>query len=195
MYILNNLVSCPIHSEKSVISFDVGIKNLSYCILERHEQSTKENPIYNISYWEIIALNLPDKPSVSDIGIQLYKELKSRQHLLAPSYIVIENQPVLKNPRMKTIQIMLLSYFLMNDKTNITLLNSSIKLKAYSGPEVVINNIKSEYTIRKKKVIAYVKYMIQHSDSQYKAFLENCKKKDDLADSFLQGVYILNKCV
>ena len=195
MYVLDNHEKVPIEPDKSVVSFDVGIKNLSFCITQKNLESTDEKEIFDISYWEIVNLELKDKPSVTDIGVRLYQALDKRPYLLLPNYIVIENQPVLKNPRMKTIQIMLLSYFVMHKKTNITLLNSAIKLKAYKGPEVEFPNIKSEYTRRKKKVIEYVKYLIKDSDPEYRIFLHTCKKKDDLADSFLQAVYLLKKCV
>lgn len=194
MYFFDNHEKAPIIPEKSVVSFDVGIKNLSYCITQKNvNEEGKE--VFDISYWEIVQLELKEKPSVTDIGTTLYQALDKRPHLLTPQHIVIENQPVLKNPRMKTIQIMILSYFLLHQKTHITLLNSSIKLKVYKGPPVEIPNIKSEYTRRKKKVIEYARYLMKDSDPEYRIFLHGCKKKDDLADSFLQAAYILNKCV
>ena len=48
-------------------------------------------------------------------------------------HIIIENQPVLKNPTMKSIQIMLYSYFLLKNKKmkSIQLVNACNKLKVF----------------------------------------------------------------
>ena len=55
-------------------------------------------------------------------------------------YVLIENQPALKNPVMKSIQMIIYTFFVMNgvmnDKSNIEnihMVNARNKLKVYKG--------------------------------------------------------------
>ena len=56
--------------------------------------------------------------------------------------MVIENQPALKNPTMKSIQMLLYSYFIIEGVCkdpicqNVQMINARNKLKAYEGPVV-----------------------------------------------------------
>jgi hypothetical protein len=76
----------------------------------------------------------------------------------------------------------------------VSLLNSAIKLKAYSGPKIEVN-LKTAYSRRKKLAILYTKHELSQIPSQSKwlQYLDTHKKKDDLSDSFLQALYLLRK--
>ena len=74
---------------------------------------------------------------------------------------------------------------------NIKLFSARNKLKVYSGPEIKCN-LKSKYSRRKRLGIEYTRYMIGGNSDYLKYFEEN-KKKDDLADSLLQGLTYLKK--
>ena len=239
-----------------ILSFDVGIKNLAYCIL------SLDNNQYNIYNWGIINLtediidnnnnsnietefimnykkikinelkdymkkygiNIEGKKKdlinncesflkskkllklkkcknmkLSDIGKTLYTNLDKYKDFHNVDYILIENQPVLKNPTMKSIQIMIFSYFIMknfvdNDNnviSDILLISARNKLKVYDGPDITNNfKLSNQYALTKKLAIEYCKYMINHDKEKLDFFL-NHSKKDDLADSFLQGAYYL----
>ena len=113
--------------------------------------------------------------------------------------VVIENQPALKNPTMKTIQMIVYSYFLINGITNqdsniedIQMINARNKLKAYEGP-VVPCDIKDKYKRTKFLGIQYCLSMIVESeqDDQWLNLFTTSKKKDDLADAYLQGIFVL----
>ena len=97
-----------------ILSWDVGIINLSYCILEYNED-TKENKIL---FWGII--NLIDDPimkkNMNLVFENIPKKLDENKFLLDVDAVVIENQPSLKNPKMKSIQMIVYSYFLMYGK-------------------------------------------------------------------------------
>lgn len=73
------------------------------------------------------------------------------------------------------------------------MINARNKLKAYKGPKVECD-IKDRYKKTKFLGIEYCKYMINDSlqDEQWIQLFTNSKKKDDLADSYLQGIYVLN---
>ena len=65
------------------------------------------------------------------------------------------------------------------------------KLKVYDGPKIVLK-VKSKYTIRKKSAIIHSQYFLDGNKKQLEFFNSN-KKKDDLADSFLQALYYIKK--
>ena len=295
-----------------ICSWDVGIYNLSYCILEQ-DDTTKEIKILK---WDIV--NLVDNESQKKNRPLLFQNipLKLNQipELLEVDYVYIENQPVLKNPQMKSIQIILYSYFLFYGITDGILIqtvgedgsvveqhhkvksvdfcSASNKLKVYDGPMIALEDLKGlstrkkpmkekkptkpkkgkngkstqqeeenatedaavdymglldsldsedeeyeekfaeimaakaaaqeaaaaaaqgeegeapktvidattqkggsslAYADKKKLAIAHATYFLKDQDASYLEFFQSHKKRDDLADSFLQGVYVFKK--
>ena len=83
----------------------------------------------------------------------MIKKLRLKQHLLDVDIVVIENQPVLKNPTMKSIQMVLYSYFLIygitTDKSvgKIALFNAE-KINVYTGPKEL--NCKANCTLKER---------------------------------------------
>ena len=128
--------------------------------------------------------------------------LDTKSNLLEVNNVLIENQPALKNPTMKTVQMILYSYFLINgvnksDKPldNIEMINARNKLKVYKGPPIECK-IKNKYNKTKYLGIQYCKYMINENDKidqKYRDKFENSKKQDDLSDAYLQGMYWIKK--
>ena len=49
-----------------------------------------------------------------DQGKCIVEKLQKKEHFLDVDLVVIENQPALKNPTMKSIQMMIYSYFLID---------------------------------------------------------------------------------
>ena len=226
-----------------LISFDVGIKNLSFCCLEYIDDK------YSIYDWGIINiscdeccdhiikggrkcdnsasvttnsgkklcnahkknkeykdLNFKRVPKIKNptlhIGDNIVKRL-NEHNFLDVHDVIIENQPALKNPTMKTVQMLLYSYFLINgycqDSSNIgniEMINARNKLKAYSGPEIqspFSKDKKNIYKTNKYLAIEYCKHMITCEDESFQELFNTSRKKDDLSDSFLQGVYWILK--
>ena len=140
-----------------ILSWDVGIYNLSYCILE-----INEDKIIKILSWDIV--NLVDNENMKKNRNLLFENIPRKLYeipeLLNVDIVVIENQPSLKNPQMKSIQMILYSYFLILGKVigngnlsssyieNIDFCSASNKLKVYDGPKIVL----SEKPTRKKKL-------------------------------------------
>lgn len=214
-----------------ILSWDVGIYNLSYCIIEKNEDQKSK-----IIGWDIV--NLVDNEMIKKNRNLLFenipRKLNEIPELLDVDIVVIENQPSLKNPQMKSIQMILYSYFLIlgkvignGEKTNnyidkIDFCSASNKLKLYDGPEIIFeekkkkNNVESntlnytenkenntveivkkkgstlKYSDKKKLAIEHAKYYLKDNEN-YIEFFNNHKKKDDLADSFLQGLYYIKK--
>ena len=107
--------------------------------------------------------------------------------------VIVENQPSLKNPTMKSIQMMVFSYFLIRGEcSKLEMINARNKLKVYKGPKISCD-IKDKYKRNKFLAIEYCKEMIKNEKEEFIELYNNSKKKDDLADSYLQGIYYINK--
>ena len=135
-----------------------------------------------------------------DLTTEMIKKLRQKENLLNVDIVVIENQPVLKNPTMKSIQMVLYSYFLIYGVTtdkqinNIALFNAGKKLDVYNGPKIELNCKTNSYTERKKLSIEYTKCILKNKTNKL-AFFNEHKKKDDLADALLQCLtYYKKKC-
>ena len=105
-------------------------------------------------------------------------------------YVIIENQIGPLAIRMKTIQGMIVQYFIMSNLNvdHIEFISASNKLKDCDVKD------KSKYSDRKKLGIAKCLELIttdfrfvEHVD-----YFNKHKKKDDLSDSFLQGMWFIN---
>ena len=178
-----------------ILSWDVGTKNLAYCIVNGNRGSHENVEIID---WNVISLT-SDSKHLHKLSQELFEKLNEIKELIGNDAVVIENQPCLRNPKMKTMQILLYSYFVIkcnvdNDmKTDIRMMSASNKLKCYDGPELELpTKSKSKYIIRKKKAIEHCKHFIKGNEMYYDFFMDH-DKKDDLADSYLQGLYYLLK--
>ena len=99
--------------------------------------------------------------------------------------VIIENQMANKSSKMATIQGMLSQYFIDKNIFNIEYISSSNKLKLFT---------KTRLTYKEKKKLSVDitdKILLSHYCNWTNHF-NNYKKKDDLADSFLQGIWYLN---
>jgi hypothetical protein len=106
-------------------------------------------------------------------------------------FLLIENQPTFKNPKMKAIADTLYAWFLIRKiidaKTllsrNIRLISPGRKNKLFTL-ENKEDNKKLEYKDGKKKSIELTLSLITE---EWKLFFNTYSKKDDLADCLLQG--------
>ena len=102
--------------------------------------------------------------------------------------VIIENQISPLANRMKTLQGMIAQYFIMKQVPTIEFVSSSNKLKEFCREKKKMN-----YAERKKKGIE-VMYEFFKDNIQVRkwesVFIQH-KKKDDLADCFLQGYWYL----
>ena len=133
------------------------------------------------------------------MGVSLRKELDKILSLSETSLsetknvqqIVIENQISPIANRMKTLQGMIAQYFIMHDKHDITFASSINKLKAF-----IPSGEKTEYKDRKKLGIEVTKGILSYNANnkkKWETIFDTHKKKDDLADSFLQGLWFIQK--
>ena len=106
-------------------------------------------------------------------------------------YIIIENQISPIANRMKTIQGMIVQYFIMSDifVENMEFVSAKNKLKEETS------HITTKYSERKKMSITKCKDILlsDYRFSNQETHFVNHRKKDDLADSFLQAMWYINE--
>ena len=112
-------------------------------------------------------------------------------------HIIIENQISPIANRMKTIQGLITQYFIMKGNyENIEFISAANKLKDLDkkDKDTDSENVINTYNFRKKQGITKCLELITN-DHKYNHMLEyfnDHSKKDDLADSFLQGIWFIN---
>jgi len=144
-----------------------------------------------------------NKVPIEIIKLNMVNRLDELPQLLDVDRVIIENQPALKNPKMKAISDTLYTWFLIRgliDKKNNSSINKvlftspSNKLKVDNNNTIkLLSNTKNDtekYKLTKELAIQYCNQLIKN-DEKNSIFFNNKKKKDDLADAFLQEVYYI----
>lgn len=106
-------------------------------------------------------------------------------------YVLIENQISTLASRMKTIQGMIVQYFIIRDIKNIDVVSSQNKLKLLKEYDNVENIKKTSYTERKKLGINLTNRILESNEKLSKNKELFIGKKDDLADALLQAIYYI----
>ena len=143
-----------------------------------------------------------DSTSASKIDlITIGRNIKTKldnilsEHINTLTHVIIENQISPIANRMKTVQGMIAQYFIMrNTNVSIDFVSSINKLK--DSKATPFSNKGCSYGERKKLGIQKCLESISNSANytSWEIFFNSHKKKDDLADSFLQGTwFIANK--
>ena len=139
--------------------------------------------------------------NIKELATKLFTELDKRPHLLDVTHVIIENQPVFKNPTMKSIQIMVYSYFIMKGimtqkVDNISCFMAGKKLDAFTGNKEIatklFGHIKSEYKQTKNSAVLFCLEMLKDNYSEWHQFLSKQPKKDDLADAYLTNFHYIH---
>jgi hypothetical protein len=123
-------------------------------------------------------------PTLVDLGQQIMKRYNTRFSTV--DIVLIENQIGPLACKMKSVQGLVVQYWLMRG-AKVECISACNKLKLF-------HTGKTTYAQRKKLSIHYTKLLLTLNELNTN-FLTH-KKKDDLADTFLQGVWYLqiNNC-
>jgi hypothetical protein len=194
-------IQIPTSEQKSSFINKQKIQKL-YEIAESHnikyEPKTKKadlikliNDYININYFQTIESKKAADVDLFNIGLNIktkFNKLFENEGKI--DYVIIENQIGPLAIRMKTIQGMIVQYFVMSSLNveHIEFISASNKLKDCDVKD------KSKYSDRKKLGIAKCLELIttDFRFSEHVDYFNKHKKKDDLSDSFLQGIWFIN---
>ncbi len=156
-----------------LLSFDIGIKNLAYCLID-----TEDNTILD---WNILDC------SGTNETLRVIQELDQLEYLLEADIILLEKQPSF-NPKMRNISTAIYVYFILRiqheqeRKIQIQMYPAKYKLKCCDL--TIQHKTKDKYRQNKNLSIVHTRHLLKtHND-----YFENHKKKDDLADCYLQAI-------
>lgn len=137
-----------------------------------------------------------------ELATIMYNKLNDIPELLNVNEILIENQPSLKNPVMKTVSCLLFGYFIMkcitdkkDSKVNVRFMCPSNKLKVTDegSMEIIKQSADNKkYKLTKDLSVKYTKILLK-DNNVWLDYLNKYKKQDDMCDCFLQGYYYLFK--
>jgi hypothetical protein len=121
-----------------------------------------------------------------------------KKYFLNVDEVLIENQPSMRNPVMKTISVFLYSYFVIRGTIDNKLISyikfispsNKLKIDVENTNEVLGGGKTKEkvYKLTKELGIKYCRSLISKDDDE---IIASVKKKDDMADAFLQAFQYL----
>jgi hypothetical protein len=169
-----------------VLSFDVGTKNLAFCKLEVLDKQ------FTIHDWQVLSVVSSDinvnKTPIEDLVIPFANVCRTHVHdwLVDTEKVFIEMQPMGRGARNLKTKILshILQVLLQHERdVPIQFIHPSLKLKDMPG--------KHTYRENKKYAVAKTEELLGGSaclDPKAKDLFVG-RKRDDLADAFLQGYY------
>lgn len=194
-------IKIPTLEQKATFINKQKIQKL-YEIAESHnikyEPKTKKvdiikliNQHINANYFQAIESKKAADVDLFNIGLNIKTKFnKLFENETKIDYVIIENQIGPLAIRMKTIQGMIVQYFIMSNLNvqHIEFIAASNKLKDCDAKD------KKNYSDRKKLGISRCLELIT-TDCRFNTHIDyfnKHKKKDDLSDSFLQGIWFIN---
>lgn len=186
---------------KQIISFDIGIKNMAYCIMQVNDDKT-------IFFKHLEVVNLNAGKNIQDIidsTIEFLDEIINNQTKIdtnIPLIILIESQ---MTSIMRCIQTTINTYFKVIEKYE----GMQIITKYLSAKHKLnlLNNYKDNYIAipakkeptnkyKKNKLdsINFAKWLLEtkYRNDNFLNYYNNIKKKDDVSDAFLMCVYYID---
>jgi hypothetical protein len=180
-----------------VISFDIGIKNMAYCIA-----SCKDN--LEIIKLNKIDLNIHNKANIQTFIDTTIEFLDNIYH----NELIMNNGECLKvliecqmTSKMRCIQTTINMYFKMISKfegLDIETINLSAKHKldlTKKYPDFSNINNKSNYRNNKINAVSFANYLLnfKYNDNNILEIIKKEKKKDDICDALLMIFYYYEK--
>jgi hypothetical protein len=144
-----------------------------------------------IEYFDNIASIKTKDFNLVQYGRNLKKEFNKIFENIQVDGVIIENQIGPLAMRMKTLQGMIMQHFIEKNIPLVEEVSASNKLKEFLG------NKKTTYSERKKESIIITRNILNENNylNKWLEIFNKHKKKDDLADSFLQGRWYLKNTI
>lgn len=177
-----------------ILSFDIGIKNLAYCLLQHRPE---EPP--RILRWAVKDISTLEEPvkgrkapksTFDDVCNNLVAFLDDLLVNTVPNdtklTVLIENQPAFKAPTMKSIQIFIFAYFKI--KGHIPRMISASTKNTFMkkcGYELKAKDYKSN---KQTSIQCITDHLEKHGMASEQELLRGSAKKDDLCDAMLQAM-------
>lgn len=172
--------------QMKVLSFDIGLKNMAYCVVEDT----------TLVKWQ--TLDISGEKDFNATSKKLLGMLHDEFPDPIYDFVLIENQPVLKNPIMKSVQMLVYSYFQIyayqhGSNCDVRLIAAGSKLKVRQKPKLDTDGVinKTGYKNNKLKAILYTQHYLTGQEPKWTEDFSNNKKKDDIADAFCSAVQFL----
>jgi hypothetical protein len=148
------------------------------------------------TYLDPVCLPKAKDVDIVVLGRALVDRLDKALHGMSIDTVLVENQIGTIALRMKTLQGMLYQYFIMRHPScQVVTVSSSNKLKLQSTDDGPVTS--TSYSERKKQSILLARtilpLLLPEAHSDWLGVLNRSKKKDDLADSLLQGLWFLKE--
>jgi len=177
-----------------VITFDIGVKNLAFCYVNVNPDNT-----FSVLEWNCVSI-IDKETKVKKIGISeltdvLLDYLVNNFGNDKPfDYIFIENQPAVMNGLMKSISMVVYTFFKMKKQGIVQFINVTNKLKCSKNPNKTMKGL--SYNDRKKLAIHLTKEYLQEKAPEKIEWFNKIKKADDYSDTFLYIIYAIeNGCI
>lgn len=231
----------------SIISFDVGIINLAYCIMTysvsagytiydwgiinlangnpklvctvklasgaRAGQKCGKKAIYSSTDNKSVGMCQTHanahSPRVRNITVDnvtelelkcvLFEHLRNNPKFLEVGTVLIEHQPLKAREKIKGIGHALFDYYVLSnliankEMPLVKFIDAKNKLTVYDGPPLSCH-LKTQYPRNKWYSVKYCQWILSHglgNGNDQTKYFNDCKKQDDLADCFLQGLWYL----
>ena len=200
LYESNNEYFCTIHSKK--IENKTLLKNKLKCSIDKCTKDIKyydkNNGYCNIhkkkTNVDLKRYYTVDNINDNELRILLFKEL-DLYDFSSVKKILIEKQPKMASEKMRSVSYAVYDYFIikLNYNSKVIWVDPKNKLTIYNGP--IINcplEIKDSYDRNKWFACQYCDYFLKEKNELNNLnFFKLNKKKDDLADCYLQGIYYI----
>jgi len=167
-----------------IVSFDVGRKNLACCMYSSESAQ--------ITFWKIFDIG---ERKGAKLIVDTFEQLNNFPILLTGDIVLVERQPH-SNPPMRIIEAIVESYFVGKGLNTV---DYSSRFKLGNMDLTSLGNLKGKtnYSVRKKAAIEICKINLTENPqpTTIQHVWDTCKKKDDLADCFLQALSYINNGV
>lgn len=175
-----------------VLSIDVGIKNLGVCDMSARDRWVK------IHEWKVMGCAVEDNGIDGSIrgAVGAMSGLVEDAGGFVWDAVVIENQPCMKNPRMKAVQVAIHTFVAMrgDENTEVFLAAAAGKNRVADAVLGSVRGSSNKYKENKARSVSASRFLVRRGEnSAWIRTLDSHPKKDDMCDAFMQGVYYLKE--